>query len=88
MLKQFLEKTKEYNFVVIYEPIEEGGYQVTVPSLPGLITYGQTFKEAKDMVQDAIRCHLEGLIKEHKNIPVEKSIIQERVLISLPALNV
>jgi predicted RNase H-like HicB family nuclease len=87
MLKQFLGKTKEYNFTVIYEPVEDGGYQVVVPSLPGLITYGQTFEEAKEMAEDAIRCHLEGLEKEHENIPVEKSIIQERILISLPALH-
>src|SRR5579859_7794778 len=42
----------------------ERGYQVTVPMLPGLITYGRTLGEARDMAADAIRVHLEGLRKD------------------------
>ena len=41
----------------------ERGYQVTVPMLPGLITYGRTLAEAREMAADAIRVHLEGLRK-------------------------
>jgi|SRR3989441_6085570 len=36
------------------------GYQVTVPLLPGLITYGRTLAEAREMARDAILCHVEG----------------------------
>jgi hypothetical protein len=36
------------------------GYQVTVPLLPGLITYGRTLGEAREMARGAIRCQLEG----------------------------
>ena len=42
----------------------ERGYQVTVPMLPGLITYGRTLGEAREMAADAIRVHLEGLRKD------------------------
>jgi HicB-like antitoxin of HicAB toxin-antitoxin system len=41
--------------------LEASGYQVTVPLLPGLITYGRTLAEAREMARDAMRCHLEGL---------------------------
>jgi predicted RNase H-like HicB family nuclease len=41
----------------------ERGYQVTVPLLPGLVTYGRTLGEAREMAADAIRCHLKGLMK-------------------------
>jgi hypothetical protein len=34
------------------------GFQVTVPLLPGVITYGRTEEEAIAMARDAIRCHL------------------------------
>ena len=44
-----------WNGVVLeYQPEPEGGYTVTVPSLPGCVTYGKTFEEALDMAQDAI----------------------------------
>jgi predicted RNase H-like HicB family nuclease len=47
------------------------GYQVTVPSLPGLVTFGRTRSEAWLMAEDAIRCHIEGLRKDGVPIPDE-----------------
>jgi predicted RNase H-like HicB family nuclease len=32
----------EYGYRVIYEPLAEGGFQVIVPALPGIVTYGPT----------------------------------------------
>src|ERR1700747_3191193 len=55
------------------------GYQVTVPLLPGLITYGRTLAEAREMARDAVKCHLEGLRKDGDRIPDEKSAIQEKL---------
>jgi predicted RNase H-like HicB family nuclease len=75
--------TTEYSFTVIYEPIKEGGYQVMVPSLLGLVTYGRTFEEAKEMARDAILCHLEALKRSKEEIPTEKSFLQERVTVSM-----
>lgn len=54
---------------MIFEPLEEGGYEVIVPALPEVVTYGQTLEEAKEMAIDAIKCHLEGLIKAGESIP-------------------
>jgi predicted RNase H-like HicB family nuclease len=61
------------------------GYQVTVPLLPGLITYGRTLGEAREMERDAILCHLEGLKKDGERIPDEKSTIQEKLRVALSA---
>jgi predicted RNase H-like HicB family nuclease len=52
----------QYEYTVIFEPAEEGGYIVTVPALPGLHTEGDTFEEARAMAEDAIRCYIEGCI--------------------------
>ena len=74
---------RDYSFTVVFEPVatrngqkhrgagnrSSPGYQVTVPLLPGLITYGRTLTEAREMARDAIRCHLEGLRKGGKPIP-------------------
>ncbi len=77
--------TAEYAYTAVFEPAEEGGYTVTVPALPGLVTEGDTLDEARLMAQDAIRCYLEGLQKDGEEIPVEQGdAITERVAVTLP----
>jgi predicted RNase H-like HicB family nuclease len=49
--------TRTYTFV--FNPEPEGGYTVTCPALPGLVTYGETLEEARRMARDA----MEGLIE-------------------------
>ena len=61
------------------------GYQVTVPLLPGLVTYGRTLGEAREMARDAIKCHLEGLRKAGEPIPDEKVARKERLRVALSA---
>jgi antitoxin HicB len=51
-----------YRILLRKEP--EGGYTVTVPSLPGCMTYGETVEEAVKMAQEAIEVYLESL-REH-----------------------
>jgi antitoxin HicB len=49
--------TRAYTFVFAPEP--EGGFTVTCPALPGLVTYGETLQKAREMAQDA----MDGLIE-------------------------
>jgi predicted RNase H-like HicB family nuclease len=51
---------KKY-YKVILEPQEEGGYTVTVPSLPGCISEGDTYDEALVNIRDAINLYLDSL---------------------------
>ena len=60
-----------YRYTVLFEPAEEGGYVVTCPSLPGLVTEGDTLEEAREMAADAIRGYLETLSKDGLPIPPE-----------------
>jgi len=76
-------KTQEYSYTVVYKPVSEGGYEVAVPFLQGLITYGRNFEEARTMARDAIRCHIEGLLKEDEAVPREKEVVQERLSIRI-----
>ena len=69
----------QYKYTVIFEPAEEGGYTVTVPALPGLVTEGDTLEEAKAMAIDAIKCHLSSLI--HRNLPIPQDIKEFKPLI-------
>lgn len=69
-------KKKEYSFTVLYTEVKEGGYQVNVPALPGLITFGRTIKEAREMAEDAIKGYVASLKKHNEPIPSnERSLI-------------
>ena len=52
----------------------EGGYVVTCPALPGLVTEGDTLAEARKMARDAIRANLESLRKDGEAIPSDPNI--------------
>jgi antitoxin HicB len=69
----------EYRFTVLYEPAEEGGYVVTCPALPGLVTEGETLDEAREMARDAIRAYVESLKKDGLPIPVDKKLVLDPV---------
>lgn len=56
-------------YTALFEPAEEGGYVVTVPKLPGLVTEGDSFEEAMTMVQDAIKGYVELLQESGDSIP-------------------
>jgi antitoxin HicB len=56
------------SYRVILKPEPEGGFTVTVPALPGCITYGSDIEEAKRMVKDAIQVYLESLKKHSEPI--------------------
>ena len=56
-----------YRILLRKEP--EGGYTVTVPSLPGCVTYGKSIEEATEMAKEAIELYLESLKSHHEEIP-------------------
>jgi antitoxin HicB len=66
-------------------PEPQSGYQVTVPLLPGVVTYWRTLSEAREMARDAIQCHLEGLRKAGEPIPNERLARKDKVRIALSA---
>jgi predicted RNase H-like HicB family nuclease len=62
---------KVENYTVILTPDETGGYVVTCPALPGLVTGGDTLEEARTMAADAIRGYIESLQKDGEPIPAK-----------------
>lgn len=68
---------KILNYTVLMTPDETGGYVVTCPALPGLVTEGDTLEEAREMATDAIRCYIESLQKDGEQIPTDNSIVEE-----------
>ena len=67
---------KKY-YKAIFEPQEEGGYTVTVPSLPGCISEGDSYEEALANIKEAISLYLESLQGDGLPIPDETHLIVE-----------
>lgn len=61
----------EYN--VIFSGAEEGGFTVIVPDLPGCISEGDTFEEAKANIAEAIELYLEDADEELYFVSPEES---------------
>jgi antitoxin HicB len=74
----------EYRYTVLFQPVEERGFVVTCPALPGLVTEGETLEKARTMAQDAIRAYVESLHKDHSPIPSDKPHVQEEICVLLP----
>lgn len=79
--------THEYRYTVLFEPANEGGYVVTCPALPGLVTEGDTLEEARAMAVDAIRGYLESLAQDGlplpENRPRDSRIIEETLAVAV-----
>jgi predicted RNase H-like HicB family nuclease len=45
--------------VILHPDLEDGGYWVECPELPGCSSQGDSVEEALDMIKDAIKGHLE-----------------------------
>jgi len=67
-------KRLTYRIMLNREP--EGGYTVTVPALPGCITYGANVDEAIAMAKEAIELYIESLVEHNEPIPDESNTLE------------
>lgn len=63
-----------YKLLLHKEP--EGGYTVTVPVLPGCITYGENVDEAITMAKEAIELYIEELKQRGEKIPDDSNTLE------------
>jgi len=59
----------KYIFPAVFDPCEEGGYCITFPDLPGIVTEGDTVEDAYDMAKEAMELHLWGMEDDGDPIP-------------------
>ncbi|MBV9690572.1 MAG: type II toxin-antitoxin system HicB family antitoxin [Ktedonobacteraceae bacterium] len=72
---------KDYQYtIILHLNAEQGGYTVTVPSLPGCVTEGDTIEEAIAMAKEAIQLYIESLLADGEPIPEEKEHTQAIVI--------
>ena len=59
----------------------EKGYTVSVPSLPGCITYGNDIDEAIAMAKEAIELYIESLVEHGEEIPTEDNTFEYSITV-------
>jgi predicted RNase H-like HicB family nuclease len=77
-----MKKVLKYN--VVFEEDMNGGYVATVPSLPGCVSEGESFEEAKKNIQEAILLYLEGEdVTQFEQILPDKTFVYQ-IEVSVP----
>ena len=67
-------ETRKLSYTLLFEPAEEGGYVITCPALPGLVTEGDSLEEARNNALDAVHLYLESLRAD--GLPIPKDTVQ------------
>jgi predicted RNase H-like HicB family nuclease len=73
-----MQQIRTYRIVLKKEP--EGGYTVTVPALPGCITYGEDVEEAITMAEEVIELYIEELQSRGEEIPDDSNTLEYSIL--------
>lgn len=71
-----------YDFKVILEPDETGGYVVSCPSLTGCYSQGDTVDEALVNIKEAIELCLEDMVARHEEIPDPSRVLVGSVVVT------
>lgn len=72
---------KTYQFTVVIERDEDARYVALCPGLPGCYTEGETEAEARELIADAIRLHVEDRLERGEPILEEVGVSQVRVAV-------
>ncbi len=74
-------KHLQYRILLRQEP--EGGYTVTVPTLPGCVTFGETVDEAIAMAREAVEVYIEELREKGEEVPTEEGLLEYRLTVEV-----
>jgi antitoxin HicB len=65
-----------YTYKIHLHKEAEGGYTVSVPALPGCITYGEDVDEAIAMAKEAIGLYVEELQERGEIVPDDSNTLE------------
>ena len=74
------------SYFAVFDPAQEGGYNVSFPDFPGCVTFGRNFEHAKKLAQEVLELWIEELGSRKKHVPARtlRPVIDE-VRVSIPA---
>jgi predicted RNase H-like HicB family nuclease len=65
-----------YTYKILLHKEPEGGFTVTVPALPGCITYGEDVDEAITMAKEALELYIEVLQERGEIVPDDRNTLE------------
>ena len=65
-----------YTYKIHLQKEAEGGFTVSVPALPGCVTYGEDIDEAIIMAKEAIELYIEELQERGEAIPDNSNTLE------------
>jgi len=71
-----------YDFKVLLEPDESGGYVVSCPALEGCYSQGDSVAEAMANIKEAIELCLEDLRARGESIPDPSGVLVGSIVVS------
>jgi predicted RNase H-like HicB family nuclease len=72
---------QDYEFTVVIEKDEDGRFLAICPGLQGCYSEGETEAEARRLIEDAIRLHVESRIARSE--PIYQEVSSHRVRVAL-----
>jgi predicted RNase H-like HicB family nuclease len=62
------------NYIGLIHKNADGGYGVSFPDFPGVVTAGGSLDAARDLGEEALALHVEGLVEDGEAIPEPSSL--------------
>lgn len=62
------------NYIAIIHKDPKSDFGVSFPDLPGCISAGRTIDEAKELAQEALSLHIQGMLEDGEEVPAPSSL--------------
>ena len=62
-------------YAIVLEKTEHN-YSAYVPDLPGCVATGANLQETENLIREAIKFHIEGLLEEGLTLPEPTSVVE------------
>lgn len=57
------------DYVVVIEKADDGSFSAYVPDLPGCVSSGDTRDEARRLIEEAVKLHIDSLRSHGESVP-------------------
>lgn len=64
------------NYIAIVHKDPKSDFGVSFPDFPGCVTAGKNIDEAKDLAQEALTLHIQGMIEDGEQLPTPSKLEQ------------
>lgn len=79
--RETIDVMKQYEFTVVIERDEDGRYLAICPALQGCYTEGETPQQARELIEDAIRLHIEDRLAAGE--PINQEVGADKVRVAV-----